>query len=111
MSVGIIPVLHGSAFWSQRTELDGVDYRLDFAWNARAGGWYLSLFLPDGTPVVGAFKLVSNRPLLLHCHALANVPPGEIWAHDPSGLFSVAGYSELGSEVELFYIDAEDLER
>jgi hypothetical protein len=106
-----VPTLKDTAFWSQRTELDGFDYRLSFAYNMRDASWYLSIAQTDGTLILGSVRLVSNRPLLLRRHALPLVPPGEFWMHDPTGLIDVADYAQLGRDVELWYLDAAELGR
>jgi hypothetical protein len=50
----IIPTLSdGTAFYSQRTNLDGVDFQLDFRWATREGRWYLRLLDTLGNVLVG----------------------------------------------------------
>jgi hypothetical protein len=109
MSITIIPVQENFSAWSQRTNLDGVDYQLDFAWNGLAGAWYLSISDTQGVPFVTGLKLVSNRPLLKRFHFIAGMPPGEIYAADPSGTISYAGFTDLNRSVDVVYFDAAEL--
>jgi hypothetical protein len=104
-----IPVQQSLAAWSQRTQLDGVDYQLDFAWNDRDGAWYLSISAIDGTPLVYGIKLVSNRPLLARFHSTSGMPPGEIIAFDESGSIYWAGYTDLNNGVDLIYMTAAEV--
>jgi len=104
-----IPTQQGLAAWSQRTSLDGVDYQLDFAWNGRAGAWYLSVSTIQGDALVIGMKLVTNRPLLHRFHHIPGVPPGEIVALDESASIPWANYNELSNGVDLFYLEAADL--
>lgn len=104
-----IPVQQDVAAWTQRTAIDGVDYRLDFAWNGRDGAWYLNLSDIDGNALVCGIKLVTNRPLLARFHHIEGVPAGELIAFDGSETIYWAGYNELGAGVDLIYLDATEV--
>lgn len=108
MAIVEIPIAEDSAFWRQRTSLDGVDYWLDFAYNQRADCWYLSIFTVDDVAIVRSIKLVSNRPLLRRYRHL-DVPPGEIMAIDTTRAVAAAGYRQLGKTVKLLYVEASEL--
>jgi len=93
----IIPTLSdGTAFYSQRTNLDGVDYQLDFHWATREARWYVRLLDTLGTVLVGPMKLVVNWPLLHYYHGRAGVPSGEIWCMTMGASNDSPGLTELG---------------
>lgn len=73
----IIPTSPDDPFYSQTSELNGVDYLLVFLYNQREGAYYLSLKTEDGVEIVSGLKLVCNTPLLAY-HRSANTPPGEL---------------------------------
>lgn len=104
-----IPIPADTAFFRMRQTLDGGDYVLDFAWNGRADAWYLSLYSPDGEHLAGGFKIVSNRFLLQRQHWNPAIPAGEFFAYDPTNSIGAAGYDQLGTQIELFYIEAADV--
>lgn len=103
-----IATQQGLSAWTQRVELDGVAYSLEFAWNERARAWFISLAQPDGTPLLSGIKLVSNRPLLRRFRWRVGLPPGELSAIDLSGKISYAGYTDLSNGVTLTYYDASE---
>ena len=105
----LIPVLKDTAFWTQRTTLEGTDYLLSFAWNEIAEAWFVELLDTDSTPLVGPLKLVANRPLWLRHHYLGTIPPGELFAFDPTNTVDAPDYEELGTAVELFYLTADEV--
>lgn len=51
-------------YYSQRTDLEGVEYVLTFEFSQREVCWYLSLSDSDGAEIVSGVKLVCNVPLL-----------------------------------------------
>lgn len=62
-------------------DLDGANYRFDFAYNARDAYWYLSIFDLEGTPIKESIKCVINWPLLMHS-MVANMPNGVLMLID-----------------------------
>jgi hypothetical protein len=89
----IIPTLSdGSALYTQRVNLDGQDYQLDFRWNTRLARWYLNLRDSDGALLAASLKVLTNWPLLAYYHGREGMPPGELWcvslgvSSDPPGL-------------------------
>lgn len=71
----------GQSVWLQRTTLDGTDYILRFAWSQREGGWFLSIFTQDETPLLLSRRLTPGWPLLVNVRA-AYRPPGELVLYD-----------------------------
>jgi hypothetical protein len=104
-----IPVLEDTAFWTQRMTLEGTDYVLSFSWNGRAEAWFVELLDLDSTPLLGPLKLTTNRPLFLRHHYLGTIPPGELFAFDPTYTIDAPDYTELGTSVELFYLTADEV--
>lgn len=103
-----IPIPPDSAHFTQRTELDGTPYALEFLWNARLGAWTLSLSTPDGDPIVSGIVIVSDWPLLRRYKYDPRVPRGELFAYDPTKVRSTPGYIDLGTLVPLYYFTAEE---
>lgn len=105
-------LLADSAFWRQRTELDGKDYLLDFAWNGRLSTWFLSIYDADEVPLVGSIALVCNRPLLRRFQWDPRVPQGEITVLDATGKTAAPNYAQLtDGTVKVFYLDAVEFGR
>ena len=105
----IIPTLaDGTAFYTQRTNLDGSDYSLVFQWSTRSQRWYLSLYDADGSLLIGSMKLVINWPLLRYYHGRAGVPAGELWVVSLGSSVEPPGFDELGEGLrcELTYYPA-----
>jgi hypothetical protein len=111
MAIVNIPVQQNQSAWSQRTTLDGRDYALDFAWNARGGAWYLSISDTFGNALLTGIKLVSNRPLLARFRFVVGLPPGDFMAASLDGKTDYAQYGELGSTIPLYYFEAADIGR
>lgn len=98
-----IEIVQGNAFFQQRVELEGVNYTLDFAWNARmgpAGAWGLSLLSDEGALKVAGIVVVANRPLFRRFHYIDGVPPGELMFIDPTLSVPAPGFDGL---TELIY--------
>ncbi len=104
-----ITTQQGASSWNQRVNLDGSAFLLDFNWNGRGGAWFISLSDAEGVPLVMSRKVVTDRPLFGRFKFQEGMPKGEVYALDPSGQIAYAGYTELGTAVELFYFDAAEL--
>jgi hypothetical protein len=109
--IEIIPV-QGQGFWRARVNFDGTDYLLDFAWNSRAGAWFLTLLTSEETVLVAGLMLKSNRPLFERFRYRDGMPPGELIACDPTETIACAGFDGLGAPneggggVRLIYFEA-----
>ncbi len=102
-----IEIPQGSAFFQQRVELEGVNYTLDFAWNARTGQWFLSMFTDEGVRVLAGLAVVSNRPLLRRFHHLTTIPPGELFFVDLTNTIEAPNFEQL---TELVYFTKAEVE-
>ena len=93
----IIPTLFdGTAFYSQRVNLDGVDFTLDFRWGTRENRWYMRLLDTLGNTLIGPMKLVVNWPLMHYYHGRAGVPSGEFWCMTSGASNAPPGLTEMG---------------
>lgn len=109
--IEIIQTQQGASAYDQRVTLDGQAFILTFAWNERAGAWYLSIADADGVALLRSRKIATGVPLLSRFRYLDGIPPGELIALDPSGTYDYAGYTELGPRrgVTLYYADAAEV--
>jgi hypothetical protein len=94
-----------SAFFTQRVELDGVDYLLEFSYNQRTDCFYLTIKDERGEHILGPRKIVSNYPMLRWHRYDARLPPGELWAIATNGTPTVPGMGVLGKDVGFYYYD------
>jgi hypothetical protein len=96
-------------FYSQRTQLDGVEYVFHFQFNSREGRWYVDLYDLSGNQVRTGVKIRANfltargeyvsRPAgVMMCVDLQN-PDNDQLSRDP-------GLLELGDRWLLFYFEA-----
>jgi hypothetical protein len=107
MTIQRIPTLaDGSAFYTQRTALDGVDYELEFDWSTLESRWYLTIYTVEHVLLAGPAKVICNRPLCAYWHGRAGMFQGEIWAVCSAPDKSPPGLDELGigRRVELTYV-------
>lgn len=107
----ILPVQQDASNQRARVTLDGSVYYIDLLWNGRVGAWYLSLFDSAQVALVRSRKLVTNWPILERVRFTPGLPPGEIFALDPSETIDYAQYDQLGPKlgVTLCYFDAAEM--
>jgi hypothetical protein len=98
-------------FYGETVTLDGVPYRLDFAYNQRCACWYVDLSTLDGELVAAGLKLVcAGWNLLLKCaHPLR--PPGQLLVVSSTSDDSTPGLEDLvpGARCALTYVPAADV--
>lgn len=106
-----LPVQEDASNQRARVSLDGKTYYIDLLWNGRVGAWFLSLFDAEQNALVRSRKLVTNRPILARVRYTPGLPPGEIFALDPSESIDYAQYDQLGPKrgVTLCYFDAAEM--
>jgi hypothetical protein len=101
----------GSAAWTQRTALDGVDFILSFDWNGRMSRWMFSLADAEGVAVVSGKALNVNTQLLRGVVDTRR-PPGELAVIDTQQRDDTdPGFDDLGARFRLVYIDREGMGR
>jgi len=105
----IIPTISdGTPYYTQRTNLDGVDYQLDFQWSTREERWYLSIRDTLGSLLAGPSKLVVNWPVFHRRTQREGMPAGEIWCMTLGSDLTPPGLTDLGAGLrcELTYFPA-----
>ena len=70
------PIRHGDV---HRTTLDGVDYTLEWRWNARSSRWWVQL--SDDTGVIAYVPIVAGFPMIRSVTGTRR-PPGELFVVD-----------------------------
>lgn len=105
MSLLRIPTT-ADAFYSMSVDLEGVEYRLKFAYNSREDRWYLSVFDAVGEPIAQSVKLVTNWPLLNRKAWDPRAPKGVLYV---SGT-SPPGLNDLveGGRCSLVYLTSDE---
>lgn len=95
----------------QDVVLEGVSYKLRYHYNDRESLWYLSVNTSENSPIVEGIKIVLDIPLLRKS-ADNTLPLGEIIAIERDFFSDSAGQppslTDLGTRVDLFYIDEEE---
>lgn len=102
----IIPTDSALPHWEQDTELDGVIYRLRFAWSGRDLAWYLTLKTHADETIRSAIKLVPHFPLLRKVRHPRR-PPGELTVVTTAPITR----HNLGTEARLVYLSTDDIAR
>jgi len=93
--------------FSQRSRLDGREYVIAFAWNAREARWFFDLSDENGEPIVEGVKVIPNFPLLRRV-VDPRCPPGELAALDNTGDEPIL-FADLGTRAILVYYTAAEL--
>lgn len=103
-----IPFFDLSSF-SQEVTLDLVPYRLTFNWNSRGEYWTLDITNRDQTVLIAGIKIVIGYELLT-AHPDRGLPPGELYAVDPSGNTDRIGQNDFfNNRVSLIYVPEAEL--
>lgn len=97
-----------SLYFNQLTQLEGVEYLLQFAWSAREEAWYLTIADQDGNPLAQSLKLVLNVRLLRRFTSAA-LPPGVLFLADFTGTgLDMTQPTDLGVGYQLAYVTSDD---
>jgi len=102
----VIPFAEFPAF-TQEIILDNIPFRFTFNWNTRGEYWSMSIADRDLTPLISGLKVVIDF-LLLSKFSGRNLPPGEIFAIDPSNQIIRIGRNDFQDKVSLIYLTEED---
>lgn len=93
----------GQSHWTQRTQLNGVEYLLTFAWSQREGHWSLSIDDADGNPLHTGLVLVAGIELV---GQLVRRVPGGLIVIDTTGANDLdPGFADLGGRFALVYVE------
>ena len=85
----------GTAHYSFRTNLDGIDYQFNFDWFEREDRWYMAISTTEGQVLCSNVKVLANWPMLRYYHGRENMPAGELMAithtndRTPPGLYDL----------------------
>ncbi len=103
-----IPTDTSSLYWDQVTQLEGIEYTLQFRWAVREGCWYLGIYDQDANPLALSIRLVVSFPLLRR-FTDPRLPPGVLFCCDMSGADQdIVDYTDLGTRVLLTYVTSDD---
>lgn len=98
----VIPIVADVPDFDLQVELDGTTYTLEFQWNERDEGWYLTTKTAEDDIIVAGRRVVLDMPLLSR-FADDRLPDGVLVAIDTSGTGAEPGYEDLGRRVLLLY--------
>lgn len=92
-------------FYDMNVTLEGVEYRLDFAFNERERAWYFSIIASDGTELVTGIKVVCKRSLVRRSDP--RLPPGTFIAIATDGIDAPPDLTHLGGATRLMYVTSD----
>ena len=95
----------GQSHWTQRTQLNGVEYLLTFDWSQRDGHWSLSIDDADGNPLHTGLVLVTGLELLGQLAGVRRVPGGLIVIDTTGANALEPGFRDLGGRFALGYVE------
>lgn len=103
-----LPTVEAASF-TQRTQLEGVDYSLRYCHNSRTNSWTLDIAAIGGNdqepvPIVTGVKLFIGNNLLRYASSELK-PRGILLALSSDGSRKAPGKDELGSRVRLYYLE------
>lgn len=101
----VIPITPDAPHFDLDVVLEGSSYRLELRWNERVGLWSLSVYDAAGTLLAAGRSVVLGAELLGRSGD-ARLPPGSLFAIDTSGKGAEAGRLDLGTRVQLIYIES-----
>lgn len=102
-----LPTEDESTF-TQRTQLEGVDYTLRYAHNSRTDSWTIDIAAIGGIdqepiPIVTGMKIFIGGDLLRYAsHELS--PPGTLIALSADGSRLAPTFADLGTRVRIYYM-------
>lgn len=103
----VIPTLtDGTEAYDQRTQLDGVEYLLQFRYNLRRELWTFSIVGLDGTPILMGQTV--HVGIILNRRAVGG-PPGVLVAISETDDISSPGFEELGLRIKLCYLTVDEV--
>ncbi len=94
---------------SARCTFSGTDFVLGFYWNARQAAWLMDILTAENVPLVSGITCTSNRYLLERYRYIAELPAGELLFVDPSKTIDQATFTQFGREVQLLYVEPEEI--
>lgn len=108
MSVFVLPTSVTSANYTFTVDLDGVEFQLSFKFNERDDAWFLTILDVNGNVLRAGLKIV-NEWFLLRLWQDSTAPAGELIPVNQGEVSAPPTLKQLGEEVLLTYLDAEEL--
>lgn len=101
--------VNGATNWySQVTQLEGVEYVFELLWSDREACWFLGVSDQDGNAIALGIKLITSWPLLRRFRD-ARLPPGRLFLLDMTGAKGeISAPTDLGGRFKLKYITSDD---
>jgi hypothetical protein len=95
--------------FTQRTQLEGIDYSLRYSHNSRTDSWTLDISALGGAdqepiPTVTGMKIFIGNDLLRYASGELR-PPGVLLAVSSDGSRRAPGADDLGPRVRLYYFE------
>lgn len=105
MTTYLVPTLPDDPFYTQTSNLDGVDYTLVFRYAQRENRWYLTIEDANETPLLKGIKLVPFVDLLGARRNETRLPLGRLFVAAPPLSPEAPGLGELGEgrRCQLYY--------
>jgi len=101
-----LPLRSDVAHFEYAITLEGTTYRLEFMYNERAAGWFLTVRDEIGAVLLAGRRLVIGFPLVRPRFQDPRLPPGTFLALDLEGKGQEAGPDDLGNRVVLAYVES-----
>lgn len=97
-------------FYSFEVDLDGVSYLCEFYWNERAGAWFLSLALEDGTKLISGVKVTAGTALFSWYVDRISAPRGRLLVVDTTEPVTDPTRYDLASDARCVMVYLEQAE-
>lgn len=103
-----VPTESGEAVAPYRIDVhfEGVLYQLHFAFNERAGCWFVDIYNENDVLLSGSQPVRNNWPMFSRHKALSGFPPGDLMPIADSNAGLDALITELGVRVKLTYSES-----
>lgn len=108
MPVFTLPTSTVDANYVFTVDLDGIEFQLDFKFNARDDAWFMTILDVDDNPLRAGLKVV-NEWLLLRLWVALVRPEGELLGVNLGDVPAPPTLNQLGSDVVLTYLDAAEI--
>lgn len=97
-----------ATYWDQITQLDGVQYFLEFIWSGRESCWYMSILDQSQNYLATGLRLNINWNLLRRFQN-PELPQGLLYCIDVTNTNTdIQRSTDLGVNVQLCYITSDD---
>jgi hypothetical protein len=105
----VIPLTPSLLRYQTRQQVDGVELIYDLQWRERVQSWYLSVLLPNETPIITGRRIVSNWSPLLR-FVSSSLPDGLYLVVRQGDSDQDPGRDELGTNVLLQFMTRAELD-